>query len=377
MVRALSAEERRLLALATAQQAQIADPAVADCWHVLVEAISKGWIGMTGVHSLPGLLTELDAGGGLAVEEISIDVSHEDPSRETAIVSYLADRFYVPRAELTFELRRLLARLRGHAEPRRPSSAGEPEAAANDDDSPAEAAAPQAAAAAAEDPRPLAPIVPLSRAKPAPAPEDDASDDDDDDDDKPAPASELGRALESLAARIRSGEPIVKPGSFLDVIRTAAEKARVEKEQEDAARLAADPTSASAAEAKAATAEAKAAIDRLIQSVKDIDRTQLASALHSAADWVKSPEGGGTAIDSFLGRLEARLKEAFAPKLGPDGKPDPDAPPRPDPSEAIKNVRDAMARRIADAAAKKARAAQAEAELAKKSGKPPADDTDN
>jgi hypothetical protein len=154
--------------------------------------------------------------------------------------------------------------------------------------------------------------------------------------------------IESWAEKLRSPDAD-KPGSFLAAIRGAMDRARQEQKLRDAETLAPEPA---AAELAAGAAEAKAAVGKLIQQAKDIDRGQLAEALHHLAEWVKSPEKGGSAIDSALARLETRLKEAFDKKGDGTGG-------ETDTSAALKKIRDAMAKRIADAATQKARDAAA------------------
>ncbi len=382
MPRALNAEERRLLSLATSQLAEIADASVAGAWHVITEALANGWLSPSGRLSLQSLITELAGGGGVSVEEYAIEASQEAGGGDTVIVSFLADRFYVPRAEMLFELRRLQARLRGEAEPATPPRAAakaEAEPASRPADvaaSPDSSAAPDAEADAADAeasddaaptpplrvaPSPLSLVPPLPREEEASDSADAAfADSDSDAADSSAPSTpsrELGRVIDAFAEKLRSGAAD-KPGSFLAHIREAMERARAETQQKAAAAAAAS-RAAPDDELSASSAEAKASVEKLLQSARDIDRGQLAEALHHAAEWVKSPERGGAAIDSLLKRLEGRLNEAFAKK---DGEPD-------RVSQALQNARDAMARRIADAAAVRAREASAAGSEAAKAAK--------
>lgn len=353
MFRVLTAEERRLLELAEAQYKDIVDKDVFNSWHVLVEAIGNQWLGPTGRLSLQRLINELSGGGGLGAEEYSIDVSHEDGEGKTVIVGFLSDRFYAPRAEMIYELRRLQARLTGEAEPapppRKPKAAevAAAEAATVVTTTAAEAATTAPETAPAEEPKPSRPA--LSLVPPLEHdPDEEREAKDDDDDAASNPAAELGKVIESWAEKLRSPDAD-KPGSFLATIRAAMDKARAEQKLRDADTLQAEP----AAELAAGAAEARAAVNKLVQQAKEIDRGQLSDALHHLAEWVKSPERGGAAIDSLLERIEARLNEAFKKDGGAPSDAENNA------ANALKKVRDAMAKRIADAAAQKAREAAA------------------
>lgn len=345
----LSADERRLLELAEAQYKDIFDKDVFGAWHVIVEAISNRWLVTEGRLSLQHLLSSLVGGGGLGVQEYSIDVSHADGEGKTAIVAFLSDSFYVSRAELTYELRRLLARFRGEAEPapppRKQQAPTTAEATTTTEPTAAEAAT-TTEAAPAEAPKPARPA--LSLVPPLERDPDDEKSDEGEDDAPSKPGAELGKMLESWAEKLRSPDAD-KPGSFLATIRAAMDKARAEQKLRDADTLQAEPS----AEIAAGAAEAKAAVNKLIQQAKEIDRGQLSEALHHLAEWVKSPARGGAAIDSMLERIETRLNEAFKK----DGNAPSDA--ENNAANAIKKVRDAMAKRIADAAAQKAREAAA------------------
>ncbi len=333
MFRALTAEERRLLELAEAQYKDIADTDVFNSWHVIVEAISKQWLAPAGSLSLQRLLAELAGGGGVSAEEYSVEVSHEDGEGKTAIVRFLSDSFYVPRVELTYELRRLQARFSGEAEPASPPR--KPKAPTAEDVVTVTEAATVETTTETEEPRPARPalslVPPLERDPEAPS----------------NPAAELGKVIESWAEKLRSPDAD-KPGSFLATIRAAMDKARAEQKLRDADTLRAEPS----AELAAGAAEARAAVSKFIQQAKEIDRGQLSEALHHLAEWVKSPARGGAAIDSLLERIETRLNEAFKK----DGAPS-DA--EHNAANALKKVRDAMAKRIADAAAQKTREAAA------------------
>ncbi|GLW90043.1 hypothetical protein [Actinokineospora globicatena] len=88
----------RLLALATDQYATIEDPAVFTCWHVLVEAIGKGWL-----TSLDTLISILESGGGgVAAEEYGVDVFGEEVE-----ISLVSDHFTCSRTALLHEVRKL------------------------------------------------------------------------------------------------------------------------------------------------------------------------------------------------------------------------------------------------------------------------------
>jgi hypothetical protein len=364
MPRALTADERRLLTLAKAQQPEIENGAVADAWNVIIEAVTNAWLGVSGAYSLQNTITEISGGGAVSVEEYSIEASREEGERETVIVSHLADRFYAPRAEMIYELKRLLARYRGEAEPEAPQRGVAPAAAA-----PAEAEAEvtdaelvdagpaQTEADELTPTPPQATIVPL-KLVPRPAETDDDSDNNSSNGNSKTAgstvAAQIGRMIESFADRVRdsgaaasagtgdksgpdiggkpAGEP--KPG-LLDYIRAEFDKARAEQ----AAKQGLD-TPSPAAE------EAKAALDKVIDKARSVDRDQLAEAIHNVADWVKSPDGGAAAFDSFLSRLKTSLTAAF------------DKPGKPADSASaagespFKGVREAMERRIAEAKAK-------------------------
>lgn len=349
MPRALTADERRLLTLAKAQQPEIENGAVADAWHVIVEAVSNAWLGISGAYSLQNTITELGGGGSVSVEEYSIEASREEGERETVIISHLADRFYVPRAEVMYELKRLLARYRGEAEPEAPQRMTVVAPAATAATAPA---APEEIIEQEPDPEvsvapPPSPVVPL-KLVPQPAPTDDDSDDSGDK--SSTVVAQLGRMIDSFADRLRdsalgdkgdkAGKPDIggapaaaKPG-LLDTIRAEFDKARAEQ----AAKQGLDQPSPAAE-------EAKAALDKVVEKARGIDRDQLAEALHNVADWVKSPDGGAAAFDSFLTKLKTSLTAAF----DKTGKPADSGAAGESP---FKGVREAMERRIAEAKAK-------------------------
>jgi hypothetical protein len=362
MPRALTADERRLLTLAKAQQPEIESGAVADAWNVIIEAVTNAWLGVSGAYSLQNTITEISGGGAVSVEEYSIEASREEGERETVIVSHLADRFYAPRAEMIYELKRLLARYRGEAEPEAPQRGVAPaaaapaavEAEATDaelvDAEPAQTEADELTPAQAQ-----ATIVPL-KLVPRPVETDDDRDNNSSNGNSKTAgstvAAQLGRMIESFADRVRdsgagagtgdksgpdiggkpAGEP--KPG-LLDYIRAEFDKARAEQ----AAKQGLD-TPSPAAE------EAKAALDKVIDKARAVDRDQLAEAIHNVADWVKSPDGGAAAFDSFLSRLKTSLTAAF----DKTGKPADSASAAG--ASPFKGVREAMERRIAEAKAK-------------------------
>ncbi len=326
MPRPLNAEEKKLLELAKAQQLEIQDPAVANAWNVIVEAVEKSWLGMSGAFSLQNTITELAGGGRVAVEEYSIEVSPDDA--EEVIVSLMADQFYAPRAALLQELRRLLARQRGEETAAAPAIAE------------AEPLAPIA---------PLAPIVPL-KLVPPPNDDDDHSDASDgdapareesgDDDASSTIAAQLGKMIESFADRVKkpaaaAGDSAARPAGvprlgLLDSIRAEFDKARAEQ-------AAKNPQAAPSPAAE----EAKAALDKVIDKVRGIDRDQLALAIHNVADWVKSPEGGPAAFEGLLNKLQTSLTAAFDKSAKPAGESPASSP--------FKGVREAMEKRIADA----------------------------
>ena len=328
MPRPLNAEEKKLLELAKAQQSQIQDAAVANAWNVIVEAVEKAWLGMSGAHSLRNTITELSGGGRVAVEEYAIEVSRDNP--DEMIVSLMADQFYAPRAALLLELRRLLARHRGEPEP--------------------EVVTPAAAIAAAPEPMPPPPpeptpekLAPILTFKLAPRPAAEAGGDEekaDEQADEQADggtfAAQLGRMIESFADRVRTGaDKGPKDASapqrlgLLDSIRAELDKARAAQ----AAQAAKEPSPAP----NPAAEEAKAALDKVVDKVRAIDRDQLAEAIHNVADWVKSPEGGAAAFESFLSKLQTNLNAAFDKSAKPTG------------ASPFKGVREAMEKRIAEA----------------------------
>lgn len=352
MPRPLNAEEKKLLELAKAQQSQIQDAAVANAWNVIVEAVEKAWLGMSGAHSLRNTITELSGGGRVAVEEYAIEVSRDNP--DEMIVSLMADQFYAPRAALLLELRRLLARHRGEPEP--------------------EVVTPAAAIAAAPEPMPPPPpeptpekLAPILTFKLAPRPAAEAGGDEekadeqaDEQADGGSFATQLGRMIESFADRVRTGaDKGPKDASapqrlgLLDSIRAELDKARAAQ----AAKAAMEPSPAP----NPAAEEAKAALDKVVDKVRAIDRDQLAEAIHNVADWVKSPEGGAAAFESFLSKLQTNLNAAFDKSAKTTG----DSP--------FKGVREAMEKRIAEAKDKVSRE-QAERERAARAKNQPPDD---
>jgi hypothetical protein len=360
MPRALTADERRLLTLAKAQQPEIESGAVADAWNVIIEAVTNAWLGVSGAYSLQNTITEISGGGAVSVEEYSIEASREEGERETVIVSHLADRFYAPRAEMIYELKRLLARYRGEAEPEAPQRGVAPAAVApaavKAEATDAELVDAEPAQTEADELTPAqATIVPL-KLVPRPVETDDDSDNNSSNGNSKTAgstvAAQLGRMIESFADRVRdsgvgagtgdksgpdiggkpAGEP--KPG-LLDYIRAEFDKARAEQ----AAKQGLD-TPSPAAE------EAKAALDKVIDKARAVDRDQLAEAIHNVADWVKSPDGGAAAFDSFLSRLKTSLTAAF----DKTGKPADSASAAGE--SPFKGVREAMERRIAEAKAK-------------------------
>lgn len=355
MPRPLNAEEKKLLELAKAQQSQIQDAAVANAWNVIVEAVEKAWLGMSGAHSLRNTITELSGGGRVAVEEYAIEVSRDNP--EEMIVSLMADQFYAPRAALLLELRRLLARHRGEPEPEAttPAAAAEPEPMPPPEPEPTpEKLAPILTFKLA--PRPPAAEASKAAAEPGGGDEHDA-----DQADEPADggtfATQLGRMIDSFADRVRTGaDKGPKDASapqrlgLLDSIRAELDKAR-------AAQAAKEPSPAPSPAAE----EAKAALDKVVDKVRAIDRDQLAEAIHNVADWVKSPEGGAAAFESFLSKLQTNLHAAFDKSAKPTG----DSP--------FKGVREAMEKRIAEAKDKVLRE-QAERERAERAKNQPPDD---
>ena len=127
-----------------------------------------------------------------------------------------------------------------------------------------------------------------------------------------------------------------KPG-LLDYIRAEFDKARAEQ----AAKQGVDAPSPAAE-------EAKAALDKVIDKARAVDRDRLAEAIHNVADWVKDPDGGVAAFDSFLSKLKTSLTAAFDQTGTPAGPPG---------ESAFKGVREAMERRIAEAKEKIAREA--------------------
>lgn len=374
MSRALNADERRLLTLAKAQQPEIESAAVADAWHVIVEAVGNAWLGISGAYSLQNTITELGGGGSVSVEEYSIEASREEGERETVIISHLADRFYVPRAEVMYELKRLLARYRGEAEPEAPqrgtvtTTATTAAAQAATERTPEEEDIVEAELV--PEPTP-APVVPL-KLVPPPQPADD-EDGADSSDKSSTVVAQIGRMIDSFADRVRdkgaagdkTGKPDIggaaaaeaKPG-LLDYIRAEFDKARAEQ----AAKQGLDKPSPAAE-------EAKAALDKVIDKARGIDRDQLAEALHNVADWVKSPDGGAAAFDSFLSKLQTSLTAAFD-KTGKATGAAAESP--------FKGVREAMERRIAEAK-DKANEKLARDAAARKAGasKTPEPDDDN
>lgn len=368
MPRPLNAEEKKLLELAKAQQSQIQDAAVANAWNVIVEAVEKAWLGMSGAHSLRNTITELSGelsgGGRVAVEEYSIEVSRDNPKE--LIVSLMADQFYAPRAELLLELRRLLARHRGEPEP----EAAKPAAALDA----AIAAEPEPEPAPEPTPEKLAPILTFKLAPRSPAAEagsaaaapggnddDKAGEQADEAADGGTFATQLGRMIDSFADRVRTGaDKGPKDASapqrlgLLDSIRAELDKARV-------AQAAKEPSPAANPAANPAAEDAKAALDKVVDKVRAIDRDQLAEAIHHVADCVKSPEGGAAAFESFLSKLQTNLNAAFDKSAKPTG------------ASPFKGVREAMEKRIAEAK-DKAQREQAERERAERAKNQPPDD---
>src|SRR6188472_2250654 len=87
---------------AAEQFATIRDPAVFGAWHVIVEAAEQGWLTAS---SLDTMIETLRRGGGHGVEEYGLDVIDE----ATVEVSFIDERYLVPRAALLSELERLAA----------------------------------------------------------------------------------------------------------------------------------------------------------------------------------------------------------------------------------------------------------------------------
>jgi hypothetical protein len=116
MARQLSPDSVRLLELARAQEASIRNAQVRECWYIIIDAIARQWLGATGRLSIDRLADQLEAGGGITVDEFSADVDHEEDDPGRVIVHLVDERYVCPRAELVDELRRLGASYRGHGQ---------------------------------------------------------------------------------------------------------------------------------------------------------------------------------------------------------------------------------------------------------------------
>ncbi len=113
MRRISSVEGRRLLELARQQRAQLTGGALGECWAVVIEALSRGYLAADGADSLSALVAELESGGGMRVEDLAIEVSFDDPRGETVVLALAGEQLLASRSALVRELRRLLRAYRG------------------------------------------------------------------------------------------------------------------------------------------------------------------------------------------------------------------------------------------------------------------------
>ena len=101
----MTPDEQRLLALARLQATTIGDPAVRQCWDVVIHAIEQRWLLPEGRLSVQRLIEGLEAGGGASVEEYAVMVDDEDPDK--VVASFVTDEYRCPRDAMIGELRRL------------------------------------------------------------------------------------------------------------------------------------------------------------------------------------------------------------------------------------------------------------------------------
>lgn len=93
-------DQHTLRERAAQQYATITDRSVFNCWHVVVEAVDQRWLT---VDALPGLIEDLESGGGRAVEEYGIEVSGPGEVE----VAFLDERYTCARWPMIAELRTL------------------------------------------------------------------------------------------------------------------------------------------------------------------------------------------------------------------------------------------------------------------------------
>lgn len=246
-------ESARLLELARAQQATIRDPEVRDCWYVIVEAIAHHWLSATGPSAVDRLADEIDSGGGVTVNEYSVDVDYEggDPSR--VVVQLVDERYVCPRAELVYELRRLDASCRGAAEP--PPPKPDPPENSSAESEHRQRAPGQAAHQPDDETRPPDLAAELQRVLAALTPPTD-----------PAEAQRVRAEARALLARWGGRASDVTPPD----------------------------------------------LRRAVEHLATTDRSRLVDALRTFADWAEQPHHGGAAVDRLLAGLERTLGPVLA-----------------------------------------------------------------
>lgn len=127
----LDPDEAHLLSLAQAQEPTIEDPAVRDCWEVVVGAIANRWLVPEGRMSLQELIEALEDGDGAAAEEYSITVDDEDP--RYVVATFVKTRHRCDRDAMIGELNRLEQRFREKQVPPPPEAPGGGSGAATPD----------------------------------------------------------------------------------------------------------------------------------------------------------------------------------------------------------------------------------------------------
>lgn len=95
---------QELAARAERQYATIRDDEVRACWHVVVEALTRGWLDR---RTLDELIHTLETGGGTGAEEYTMTVAHEYGQPDKVIVTLLDQEYLCPTDEMLHELRKL------------------------------------------------------------------------------------------------------------------------------------------------------------------------------------------------------------------------------------------------------------------------------